>query len=753
MANKKIKVFLICILVLATMVLGAVLFSPIGKENLVDGKNQEEICLISTKEDFEEFALRVKEGETSLNGRLTQDIYFNDPDTWESWEESPPENVDCMVPSYHGVFDGDGYAMIGFYSDQYPIFAGLMEEGCIKNLNLRSCFFISRYDNWEVEKEDPEVDLFVTAALCGYNGGRIENCSVEGSVLGDGTAAGLVVYNGGIIENCSFSGRITAGGCIRRKEERLAINCPQWRAGGIAAVNYGSGLIKGCSNYGETTLYTDGLKIWKDTGDYQDDILMESCVGGITGKNNGIVENCFNEGKISSARVAGGIAGANSGEIRDCKNKGDVLLLPEKAEIIRLRYHEDEERVAAGISGYNTGEIQSCAHEGNTGKEADNDPGYVFGIAMSSGYFLCRQGEVKNCYYLSEGTDQKYRYSGTYKLSGEEMKEIDAYLHGEKMLEDVEGFQTLYTEMNVPGTDQADYIKLFVGPKEDEVYQVKPGDSLWKIAENYYGDGSFYEKLEAVEDRENRNLIYPGEKILVPHLEYYVLKALDERDFCICEAKGEDGTTRQQPAFGKKESTGFLGVYYGAYTAGEEGLEVLSKSQEECDTWLMEDGEPAIFSSCIFYQVTKNETGDFFEKDWKSVQESIADFAERYLGDRYWGLRFYRYKLENGENLYGYSFRCHAYQPGEEEKQLIDCCVFYRMRQGLLAEFIGVEKHREDSDLLGATRYLGASVDQEIEIVEAPYPVEFSYLGREGWEFDCLHNPFALVTSQQKRDF
>lgn len=750
--SKKTKILLSCMIILVLTALGGTLFLSIRKANPPDSEKGEEVFLISTREDFEEFAHRVKNGENSLDGRLTQDIYFNDPSEWESWEESPPKNADCIATSYHGVFDGDGYALVGFYSDQYPIFFGLMEDGGIRNLNLRSCLFVSRYDSWEVEKEDPEVDLFVTAALCGYNGGRIENCSVEGSVLGDGTAAGLVVYNGGIIENCSFSGKITAGECIRREEEELAINCPLWRAGGIAAINYSDGLIKGCSYYGETILYTDGLKIWKDTGDYQDDILMESCVGGIAGKNNGIVEKCINEGKVSCPRVAGGIAGANSGEIRDCKNKGDIWLLPEEAEIIRLRYYEDEERVAAGISGYNTGRILNCAHEGKTGKETDKDPGYVFGIAMSSGYFLCQPGEVKNCYYLSEGTDQKYRYSGTYGLSEEEMKEIDVYLYGEKALQDVEGFQELYAEMNIPGTDQGDYIKLSMGPEKDEIYQVKPGDSLWRIAENYYGDGSFYESLQVTDDKGNRSLIYPGEEILVPRLEYYLLRALDERDFCICEVKEKDGAVSQQPAFAKKESAGFLGIYYGIDTVGEEGLEVLSKSQEECDTWLMDGVEPAIFSSCIFYEVTENELGDFFAEDWKGVQKSITTSAEKYLGDQYWGLRFYRYQLENGENLYGYSFKCQAYQPGEEEKQVIDCCAFYRMRQGLLGEFIGVEKHREDSDLLNAVRYLGASVDQEIEITEYPYGTDYSYLGREGWAFDCLHNPFALVTSQRKRD-
>lgn len=49
-------------------------------------------------------------------------------------------------------------------------------------------------------------------------------------------------------------------------------------------------------------------------------------------------------------------------------------------------------------------------------------------------------------------------------------------------------------------------------------YEVKKGDSLWKIAEHFYGDGSLYKKIfEANRDvLKNPDLIHPGQKLRIP---------------------------------------------------------------------------------------------------------------------------------------------------------------------------------------------------------------------------------------------
>lgn len=55
------------------------------------------------------------------------------------------------------------------------------------------------------------------------------------------------------------------------------------------------------------------------------------------------------------------------------------------------------------------------------------------------------------------------------------------------------------------------------GAASAKTYQVKAGDCLWSIAEQYYGSGSQYKRLAAANpDIKNPNLIYPGQVLTIP---------------------------------------------------------------------------------------------------------------------------------------------------------------------------------------------------------------------------------------------
>jgi nucleoid-associated protein YgaU len=56
---------------------------------------------------------------------------------------------------------------------------------------------------------------------------------------------------------------------------------------------------------------------------------------------------------------------------------------------------------------------------------------------------------------------------------------------------------------------------------EKRTYTVKSGDSLWKISEAMYGEGSKYMKIfEANTDLlENPDRIFPGQKLVIPKLD------------------------------------------------------------------------------------------------------------------------------------------------------------------------------------------------------------------------------------------
>ena len=67
-----------------------------------------------------------------------------------------------------------------------------------------------------------------------------------------------------------------------------------------------------------------------------------------------------------------------------------------------------------------------------------------------------------------------------------------------------------YLEKEVPEPD--------LPAVEPQYYRVRLGDSLWKIAENIYGDGAFWTKIyNANKDKiKYPGLIYPLQKLLIP---------------------------------------------------------------------------------------------------------------------------------------------------------------------------------------------------------------------------------------------
>ena len=59
------------------------------------------------------------------------------------------------------------------------------------------------------------------------------------------------------------------------------------------------------------------------------------------------------------------------------------------------------------------------------------------------------------------------------------------------------------------GSDQSDVT---------QYHQVKKGETLWKIAEHYYGDGSLYTKIFEVnrDILDDPNVIKVGQKLRIP---------------------------------------------------------------------------------------------------------------------------------------------------------------------------------------------------------------------------------------------
>ena len=118
-------------------------------------------------------------------------------------------------------------------------------------------------------------------------------------------------------------------------------------------------------------------------------------VGGVCGRNDGTITNCYNAGNltaIESSAAIGGICGYNGGTITNCYNTGTVTATGSDADI-------------SGICGYYYGPIKNCYHLADT--EDENGGKTTAQFASGEVAYLLSQGCT-----VGEGEDA-VTYSGS----------------------------------------------------------------------------------------------------------------------------------------------------------------------------------------------------------------------------------------------------------------------------------------------------------------------------------------------------
>ncbi len=176
--------------------------------------------------------------------------------------------------AYTGTFDGNGKTITGLTvttSDQYAgLFGFIGSGGKVMNVVL------------EDVKIESNNEMSAVGGVAGRSyGGKIENCSVSGSVSGSGknsSVGGVVGYqSGGFLTGCSSSATVNAGNI----------------AGGVAGGTY-SATLTGCYATGDVTLESINLG-----GNF---------AGGVVGSNT-------NSSTLIACYAAGSVTGSGSGTI------------------------------------------------------------------------------------------------------------------------------------------------------------------------------------------------------------------------------------------------------------------------------------------------------------------------------------------------------------------------------------------------------------------------------------------------------
>ena len=270
--------------------------------------------------------------------------------------------------------------------------------------------------------------------------------------------------------------------------------------------------------------------------------------------NYGVIENCEVQAKVTGAWDAGGI-------VDTCVNTGSVTI--------------------------NQKSLSFCSP--------------IYGIACNT--VNPGKGQIENSFYLEEKALQDYPQRGVRKLKTDELTRFSPYFSGEKRLEKTDFTDFLAFVPYGPETDRddPDYVHLAFGPPEDVVYKVAPGDNLWNIAKQYYGDGRYYGNLIWKNPALEEGPLLPGMEIIIPHRDLAAVRRYDEEgfDFAYCRLpSGESCPTRfvlSKP----------INWYYGTMEfAAAPGLETL---------WPKTPDAAQSEDIRIFYRVDANPDGDFFE--------------------------------------------------------------------------------------------------------------------------------------------
>ena len=219
------------------------------------------------------------------------------------------------IPYFAGRFNGNSHTISGLSltaeGSRLGLFRQIGETGVVENLSVQGTV-------------QPGGTQEFIGGIAGINEGRILSCRFNGSVKGIQNIGGIAGQNAetGIILSSRFSGSVVG----------------EHQVGGIAGLN--DGTLTQCENSGaintvevipasQPSRNLSGFSLSDFDISYlsQDDFVNLSNIAGISGENNGTVQNCRNRGEVGfkyTGYNVGGIVGRNDGYVDSCVNDGNI---------------------------------------------------------------------------------------------------------------------------------------------------------------------------------------------------------------------------------------------------------------------------------------------------------------------------------------------------------------------------------------------------------------------------------------------
>ena len=234
-----------------------------------------------------------------LSENCKLDAYSRDKTVYLETDLSLDGVVFVPIPTFGGVFDGQGHTISGLSlegdASHMGLFRYVQEGGTVKNLTVTGNI-------------DATGTMSQIGAVVGTNMGTISGCNFSGTISGAYNVGGIAGTNEptGMIYNCKTEG-YTAG---------------DHYVGGIVGQNLGT--VSYCSNTAGVNLSASestATTIAADTTleeltDENGEVHTATDVGGIAGFSSGVVIGCTNWGRIGYEHIGfnvGGIVGRQSG--------------------------------------------------------------------------------------------------------------------------------------------------------------------------------------------------------------------------------------------------------------------------------------------------------------------------------------------------------------------------------------------------------------------------------------------------------